>query len=460
MIHLPSIRCFRGISLVPVALVAALCGCASSSQSSVSPTTAAGPSPRSPDEVRFAGAADRAVRAPVLEREAFVRAVLERNPWLEAARQSFRAALARVRRAGVFEDPMVEVGIAPLSFAPSSAPLGWEVGVSQKLPWWGKRALETEASEAEASAVRNDYEAMKRELGLAAVTLYDEYFVAVRSLEINAQHVALIRLLHESAVAALASGRGSPGDALMAEAELTHLEHAALSLTAQRDVTAAQMNELLHRAPDLPLPPPPKDLPLPGVPDAAPGSGVAALSRRPDIAATEQRARAEGARAERAERDSYPDITLSTAFNSMWDDPAHRFTVGVGFNLPLQAGARAGAADEARAERARMLSEAARLTDAARTELFVAQRQLVESKHVVALFEQRLLPVARDAIDAARAGFISSRNPFNAVIDAERNLRGIELDYQTKRAELVRRRAELDHALGRIPGLDWKGAAP
>ena len=39
---------------------------------------------------------------------------------------------------------------------------------------------------------------------------------------------------------------------------------------------------------------------------------------------------------------------------------------------------------------------------------------------------------------------------------AERNLRKVELDYQMARAECDRRRAELDRALGRIPGLIGK----
>jgi outer membrane protein TolC len=134
--------------------------------------------------------------------------------------------------------------------------------------------------------------------------------------------------------------------------------------------------------------------------------------------------------------------------------------VGIGLNLPIQTGRRAALADEARAARAQFESDAARMTDAARTQVFVARRQLEESKHVLGLLEQRLLPVARDRVDAARAGFIAAQNPFMAVIEAERSLRGVELDYQVARADYHKRRAALDRALGRIPGLDWKDAEP
>lgn len=444
----------RSRLLKMLAFAAVVAACASATPGRA-PSSAADSGGAHAVEPLRSGAADRAVRAAVLERDGFVRGVLERNPTLEAARQGLRAAEARARQAGAFEEPLLELGIAPLSVAPSRAPLGVEVGISQRLPWFGKRALEREATAAEADAAKSDYEAVERELGLTAVLLYDDYFVAARSLAINAEHVALLRVMHDSAVAQFGAGRGSAQDALQAEVELTHMEHDAVVLTSERDVTLAQMNELLHRAPDLPLPPPPEELTLPADPDEGSDASFA-VARRPDVVAAEQRARAEQARAERAERDAYPDVTLSTSYNSMWDMPQHRWMVGVGFNLPIQTGRRAAAADEARAMRAQFLSAAARLTDAARTEVFVAVTRLREARHVLELLETRLLPVARAQIDAARAGFVTSQNAFTAVVEAERNLRGVELEYQTTRAEYGKRRAELDRALGRIPGLDWK----
>jgi outer membrane protein TolC len=394
----------------------------------------------------------------VLDRAGFVRAVLRANPSIESARQGWRAALARVRQAGAFEDPVVELGMAPLSMGSSKAPLGYEVGISQKLPWFGKRSLEASAAAAEADASRSDFEAMRRELALSAIGLYDQYFVAARSLEINANHIELMGIVRGGATAQFESGRGSALDPLQAESELAHLERDAAVLASQRDVLVAQMNELLHRDPGESLPPPPKELSLSADPDVQDPKRLQAeaTSERPDIAALRQRARAEQRRAERAAREYYPDVTVSTSYNSMWDMPEHRWMVGLGFNLPLQTGARGGNADEATAMRAQFESDASRLEASARTQVFVSLKQLAESRAVLHLFEQRLLPVARDQIDAARAGFTTSRSPFMAVIEAERNLRTVELDYQVARADCDRRHAELERALGRIPGLDGK----
>ena len=59
--------------------------------------------------------------------------------------------------------------------------------------------------------------------------------------------------------------------------------------------------------------------------------------------------------------------------------------------------------------RARYESEAARMTDKARAEVTVALKRLDEAHHIIRLFEQRLIPVARDQLDAVRAGFVASR---------------------------------------------------
>jgi len=402
---------------------------------------------------------ERTLHAAALDERQFVRAVLARNPSLEAARHGVRAAAARVRQAGTFEDPMVDFAIAPLSIGSSEAPFGYEVGISQKLPWFGKRSLETQASEAEVAAVKSDYEAMKRELGLSAVMLYAEYFAIERSLELNREHVALMHSMHDSAVARFGSGHGSAQDALQAESELTHLEHDAVMLATRRDVTVARMNELLHRDPELALPPPPRELPPPPEFDRS-RDGAKSAATRPEIEAVEARARAAEARAERADREGYPDVTLSASYNSMWAMPEHRLMVGAALSVPIQPGRRQGMADEARAMRAELESERTRMTDEFRTRAFVAGRELEESRHVLGLFEKRLLPVARAQIDAARTAFTTSDMPFSGVIEAERNLRAVELDYQLQRAEALKRGAELERALGLIPGVGAKKEQP
>jgi outer membrane protein TolC len=100
------------------------------------------------------------------------------------------------------------------------------------------------------------------------------------------------------------------------------------------------------------------------------------------------------------------------------------------------------------------------MRDAARTQVYVALRRLRESEHVLELLRTRLLPVAQQQVDAAQAGFSASQTTFVAVIEAERNLRSVELDHMRTQADHDRRQAELTRALGRTPGLSDEESKP
>ena len=392
---------------------------------------------------------------PALSRRAYVAAVLRVNPSVAVARETWRAALSRVRQAGALEDPMLEGSVAPLSIGSSTARFGFEVGLRQTLPWFGKRELERNAMSADAAASASDLESTRRELAMTAVMLYTQYYVALQSLEINARHTELLKFAREAATAQVEAGRGSVQDVLQAELESAQLERSTLQLATERDLVVAQMNQLLNRDPAAVLPPPTHSLEVEGPPKVHDAKQLAteALRTRPEIASARLQAHAQSLKAEAARREYFPSITLSTSYSSMWDMPQHRWMLGVGINVPLPNERRAGAIDEARATQARYESDAARMSSAARTEVFIALRRLGESDQVLSLFNDRLLPLARERVEASQAGLVAARTTFASVIEAQRGLRTVELEHMLAQAEHIRRSAELERVLGRIPGL-------
>jgi outer membrane protein TolC len=413
---------------------------------------------------RAGGEADeRAFTGERLERRALVAAALARNPTVEAARQSWRAALARYRQAGAYDDPMLELSTAPLSLVSSDSPSGYEVGISQRIPLGGKLGAQAALAVAEAEAASSDYEAARLQLALTASQLYDDYFVAVRALAINEAHVELVAALQQNAVSAYETGQASALDALSAEAELAQLEYEAVALATRREVAVAQINALLHRAPDAHLAPPPAELALESPEDAQdlaelPAAG--AISGRPDIGMARARVRVERARAEVAEQAFYPDLTLMTSYSSMWAMPEHRWMAGLALNVPLQRGRRHGAVEEAAAMRTAAEHEVARRTDEARAEIAVATLRVAEAREAVRLHEQRLLPLARSRVQTAQAGFVAGGGALASLIEIARDLRTVELNSQVMRAELSKRLAELERALGRTPGVAARGERP
>jgi outer membrane protein TolC len=142
----------------------------------------------------------------------------------------------------------------------------------------------------------------------------------------------------------------------------------------------------------------------------------------------------------------------------MFMDTEHQLMLGVEFPLPIQRSGRGGAVDEASAQAAAARSDALRQVDAIQTEVEVARLRVVEAIHVVGLYRKRLLPVARDQVAAARSGYQTGANDFQVVVMAQRNLRDVELAYSVALAELSKRRARLQRALGEPPVPTGKGA--
>lgn len=393
-------------------------------------------------------------QSPILQRGALVRAVLRRNPSLAAARHAVRAASLRYHSASGLDDPMLSYAFAPLSVAPGNARFGQMVTLTQKLPWPGKRALAGEMALAEAEARRQTLEVTRQELAFMASVLFDRYYAVTRSLELNREHVALLTDIRRAAVAQYETGRGTQQEPLQAEVELGHVERQRIVLESRRAVVLAEMNGLLHRAPEAALPPPPSRLER--VARGRARSRVLraeALSNRPDLRAKHAVLQGQRAGRELAERAYFPDFGVMAGWSSMAMMPEHEWTLGFMLEIPLARDRRSGNVDEAEARIAETEAEIAATEDAIAVEVETARRRLIEAEDVVDVYEKRLLPVSDAQIEAARAEYVTGRGEFQALIDAERSQRSLELDYEAALGELGERRAGLLFALGRITRL-------
>jgi cobalt-zinc-cadmium efflux system outer membrane protein len=438
-------------------LVAALAGCAGPAldarhREQGRRFAAAEPTPAAPVAQ---GVAEPALTALArLEREPLVAEVLKRNPSLEAMRQAWKAALERYPQDTSLDDPRLGYAAAPRSFGSSRVSGGQRVDLAQRLPFPGKLALRGESALALADAAHGEFEGERLRLAEAASLLFDDYYLAVRAIEINAAHTALLEELREVATARYAAGETSQQDPLEAEVELAHALHDAHVLETERRLAVARIDALLHRSPEAGLPPPPDTL-APPLPLELDGEALTqrALRERPDLRAAEARVRAQESALALARREFLPDVTLVGGYDAFWQEKELRPAVGLQLDLPIRLARRHGALDEAQARLAQAQGERAALEDAVRLEVKTGVDRLEEASHVLRLLQDRTLPASRDRVDAARAGFETGRNDFDALIEAQRTLRDAELDRERALAELSRRHAELQRATGALAGL-------
>ncbi len=381
--------------------------------------------------------------AAALDRNALIRAVLARNPSLAAGEAAVRAAEARASAAGSFADPTLTYALAPRSLArgPRS---GHRVELAQPIASWGKRGLARDTARGEAAATQFDLSALRLDLALAASQLYDDYYFAARGLAVNAAHRGLVDDLLAAALARYEAGRAPKQAPLAAELEAARLEHREVELQSLQRITAAQLNALLHRAPDAELPPAPAAL---AAPAHSPPNALA--SERPELRAAAARSSAREAEAALARRERIPDVTLMAGYDGMWDAPEMRPMIGFEVALPLQRARRRAAIAEADALQEQAASEQARAESEAQLALAIARERLAEAEHALGILRDQVLPAARDQAEALQSALASGRAEFADALEAERSWYEAELEAEQALVEASRRAAELNRALGK-----------
>jgi len=388
--------------------------------------------------------------AAELKAEALVAAVLARNPDLDALRHVWQATQQRPAQARALDDPRLAYGFSPATAGEDDIDFGQRIDLSQKLPWPGKRQLRGERAEAEAGAAFANLEDARRLLAREARTAHAEWFYVHRAIGINQENQELLAGIQRLAEDKYAAGKASKQDALQAEVERHHLEHAAITLERQRKVARARINTFLRRDTSADLPPPPSHLSAPGTETPLETHLRAAVEARPDLRALARRIEARRAGVELAKPDFKPDFTVMGAYNSLWDADEKRGFVGIGLELPVGADRHAALAErrsELDAEEARF----AAAVDRVALEVTEAHEAVIESRHVVSLYREKFIPSAEAHLDAARADYDAGQADILALLTAEKNLRLARLGLQRTLTDYHTRRAELQAAADQQP---------
>jgi len=390
-----------------------------------------------------------------LTSQQLLKAVLARNPDIPTMEASWEAAKARVEQAESLDDPILAYSIAPQTAGEDSMDFGQKLTLSQHLPWPGKRLLRGDVARFESDAAFAGIEQVRLKLTEAARSAYADWYFVHAAIRINGINKSLLQEFQNIAEIKYSAGRASKQDALRAEVEQVLLEHRDIVLERRRRDVLAQMNTLLQRLPDRPLPPPaglPATIPLPAVEQLR----KQALEHHPELRALAARTQASRQRERLAERNFYPDISLFAGYNTLWNQDEKRLTVGASINIPLQ-GKRHAAVDEALAMTMRLDSQQRAKVSQLIGEVQRAVEKVNESEYVLSLYQDRLLPLAEENLEAARSDYEAGSGNFLDLISAEKNLMQTQLQREQALADYHRRIAALEQLVGGTLDTQFRG---
>jgi cobalt-zinc-cadmium efflux system outer membrane protein len=389
------------------------------------------------------------LRQVTLSSTQLISGILAANPQLEAVKAIWQATNSRIEQVSALDDPMLSHSFAPLTVGNQQSGFSQNTVISQKLPWPEKRRLRAEAAAFDADAAQENIGALRLLLTTTAKSLFADWYYIHRALEVNGINRRLLSEFRVIAIEHYATGLASKQDALRAEVEIALLEQQNIALQRERRTLLAQINTILNRLPDTPLPAPSNlnselMLPKPGALQEI------AVQSRPDLRELAARIKASKSRGDLAEKDFYPDFKVSAGYNNFWRQNEQRFIIGVEVNLPLDQGKRHAAEDEARARLKQAEWQHIDRIANIREDVQIAYELTLESQHIYKLHQDKLLPLAEETLKAALADYRSGVGDFLSLISSEKNRMQAQLQSERALADMHRHLAELEHAVGTV----------
>lgn len=196
----------------------------------------------------------------VVSLAALVEQALARNPEIRAMARQSDMMRARVPQAKALPDPMLELGnisslipVPPLKGRSGDTSSERMVGVSQELPFPGKRTLRGCVAEAEAGAEQWNFEQTRFNVVAEVKDAYYELAYVDKAIETIAKNRKLLEQFTKIAEARYAVGKGIQQDVLKAQVELSKLVDRMTVLEQRRATAEAKINSLLYRELETPV---------------------------------------------------------------------------------------------------------------------------------------------------------------------------------------------------------------
>ncbi|MBA3340314.1 MAG: TolC family protein [Gemmatimonadaceae bacterium] len=417
--------------------------------------------------------------------DSLVALALARNPELQAGEKRVAAARARVAPAGSRADPMLMVGVLnvparSLSLTEDDMTMKM-VGVRQELPYPGKLGLMRRIAELEAEQIAVELDSVRLSVIRNVKDAYFEIGYIDAALETTRRTHQMLLGLAQVTEARYAAGRGEQQEVVRATLAATRINEAANAFIESRRVQLEILSSLLDRDIEIPA--------VVGIPSrlaaAAIPSNLAAVQFRsnqlgasvagsplPSLDSLQAIALAHNAGLRRqrlvetataaslalSRKQHLPDFDVSLEYGqrsgrsaqppgAMGRDDMISLTVSV--PLTIQRGRKQSAlVTAASADLAAAAAQQRAAGNLLRAEVARTYSEIERSRTRLALYVKALLPQARASMSSATTSYQSGTGIFIAILEAQKTLLDLELDYHRSLSDFAQRIAELDAMTG------------
>ncbi|MBJ6727640.1 TolC family protein [Geomesophilobacter sediminis] len=379
------------------------------------------------------------------------------NPEVKSSEARWQMFRSRVAQAGTFDDPMLMLKIQnglitdPLNFSKDSMTQK-VVGISQQIPYFGKRKLREEVAAKEAESYRWLVEERKLELRRMVAETYYQIYFADRSLEIVKRNIRILDDFITLAETKYSVGQGAQQDVFKAQVERSKMLDMQISLEQQRKSLQATLNALLFRPSETPVGRI-ADFDLPAPPPAPAALRQTALENRPLLKSLQATVEKGEAGHKLAKKEFYPDFNVSFEYmqrdrTAMGPSP-DMYSLGVTFNLPVHRERREAMAAESSSESNMALSELNTTKNQIDSGIADLLAQLERRRKLVDLYKNGIIPQAEQSLESATIGYRVNKVDFLTLLDSRVTLFNYEKEYYDSMADYQMKLAQLEALVGK-----------
>jgi outer membrane protein TolC len=385
---------------------------------------------------------------------------MESNPEIRAALGEREAASQRIAPAEALDDPILEAGVinAPLaSSAFNREDMTMKmIGLSQRVPFPGKRGLRKDVAAQDAQSVGHGYqETVNRVVRDIKVAYFDLGLILEKTRLVEKNKLILEDMRH-IAEQHYGVGLGSQADALKAQTQVSRMLDELLKLARERPTVEAELIRALGRnaivTPPVPGPPQLREetLNLESLRETA-------FSQRPQLLALQSMVARNEKALDLARKNYYPDFDVRLAYgqrDNMLDGSRRPDMVSltVAVNLPVwRENKLAPRVAEALAKR----DQAQSMYEAQRNEVAASLRQQTalaeQNLQSARLYQTAILPQGRLTVESATSAYQVNRVDFLTLLDSQMTVFNYEISLATAMAGYNKALAEIDLLVGKPP---------
>lgn len=379
-----------------------------------------------------------------------VETTLKSNPEILAAKKNYEAARTKVLQEFTPpEDPMLEysydemrAGVMDLTGKPMRS-----YAITQKMPFPTKLLLRSSIAAKDAKILYESYKEKERDIIARTKSAYFELWFIERAINISEENEALLEQFSSSAAARYSLGKTSQQDALKAQVELAKVKNSIVLFEQRREIAKAKINILMNRDPrsELVID---KDAKGTDITKSLDELSNMAKAYRPRLKAF-QYAVAKGRIAYLlAWNEFLPD--LSARYEQMIvDGTGDKWAGMVGVSVPIWFWAKQGfGVSQMKAELDMFKAEYKMMENMVLFEVKEAYAKVESYKKLVETYETSFVPQAEAALKSSLIGYEANQIDFLNLLDSQRMLLEIKVDYYNTIVDLEMAKAEIEKAVG------------